>query len=61
MWYWERPEMAKLKQELIAKGEKFPKNHFHYALEMAKIRYQHRDRFSRRCSGDCENCKLKHC
>jgi hypothetical protein len=60
-WYWGRPEIAERKQELISKGEKFPKNRFCFALEGARIRYRHRDRFSRRCNGDCESCKLKHC
>lgn len=57
-FYDNRPE---LKQEFITKGEKFPRNRIHYAYHLAKIRWQHRDQYSRRCTGECETCTLKHC
>lgn len=37
------------------------RNRFDYAFRNAKIRYAHKDRYSKKCTGDCENCKLKHC
>lgn len=36
-------------------------NRWEYAWNLSKIWWKHRDRYSRKCSGDCENCKCKHC
>ena len=57
-FYDERPQ---LKQHFIDKGEKFPKSRFHFAFEAARARWKHRDMYSRKCTGNCEQCKLKHC
>lgn len=37
------------------------RNRFDYAWKNAKIQYAHRDMYSKRCTGMCETCKLKHC
>lgn len=37
------------------------KNRFDYAWHNAKIQWNHRDRYSKKCTGECESCKLKHC
>lgn len=58
-WFWsERQEQY---NELIKNGEYHYKNRFDFALRNALVEWKHRDRFSKRCTGDCENCKLKHC
>ncbi|GEM_PF-6239014 len=56
------PERIQHLVEQSAEDAKFlEKNRFQYAWELARIQWAHRDRYSRRCTGDCENCKLKHC
>ena len=58
-WFWsERQEQY---QELIDKGEYHYKNRFDFAWRNAKVQWKHRDRYSKRCTGDCEHCKLQHC
>lgn len=37
------------------------RNRFDFAWQNAKIFWKHRDRYSRKCTGHCENCTLKHC
>lgn len=32
-----------------------------YAWKCARVWWNHRDRYSRICTGDCLNCSAKHC
>ena len=61
LFMWFCSTRQKQLEELKEQGEWFPKNRFDYAWVNAKIRWKHRDRYSRKCTGDCEHCRLKHC
>ncbi len=48
-------------EQLAALGGDPFRNRFDYAWKNARIWWQSRDRYSRKCTGDCEACTLRHC
>ena len=49
------------KEKLEELGGNPYRNRFDFAWQNAMIRWKHRDRYSRKCTGDCMNCTAKHC
>lgn len=37
------------------------KNRFDYAWNLTMIWWKHRDRYSEKCTGECEECTCKNC
>lgn len=59
LYYWsERKEQL---EKLIDAGEYWYKSRFDYAWKNAVLWWKHRDQYSKKCHGDCENCKAKNC
>ena len=57
-----KEQMEEMKKADEMRGvESHDENRFDYAWHLSKIWWGHRDRYSKKCTGDCENCNLKHC
>lgn len=41
--------------------EAHDENRFAYAWNLTKIWWKHRDKYSHKCTGDCEACTNTHC
>ena len=54
------PKLLKIAQD-NGDYEKFYKTRPRFAWKLARIWWGHRDRGSRKCTGDCENCTAEHC
>ena len=57
--YWSEHEDVLV--ELISDGEYWYKNRFDYAWRNSMLWWRRRDRYSKNCNGDCDNCKSKNC
>lgn len=56
------PEMmAKMEASDRERGVKTPKTRFGYAWMNAMAYWKHRDKYSEKCTGECEECTCKHC
>lgn len=57
-------QIKEMEKEDARRGIAPVNSRFDYALMSAKVHYNHRDRYGRKCrkyNGDCERCNAKHC
>lgn len=60
--FWTPKRIKILIEEYGEKEAEFlKKNRFQYAWKLACVAWGHRERYSKKRTGNCETCKLKHC